>query len=162
MATTTLMPSTSQHNNLIMPGGHNVNNAKLLSCPATISNRQNTPPTPSSLYTSIGLCSLSLNGPIGTGPQTLTTSVLSSAANESIGASSYLMPAPQHSHVGTLRRSLLPASMMGEPALPFANESTTSNSVVGIPTSSNIYYDSTIPRHFARALTNDDSSYFYG
>lgn len=96
------------------------------------------------------------------GPQTLTTSVLSSAANESIGASSYLMPAPQHSHVGTLRRSLLPTSMMGEPALPFANESTTSNSVVGIPTSSNIYYDSTIPRHFARGLTNDDSSYFYG
>ncbi|KAI9576255.1 hypothetical protein GQX74_013503 [Glossina fuscipes] len=65
-ATTMLMPSTSQHNNLIMAGDHNVNNVKVLSCPATVGNRQNTPPTPSSLYTSIGLCSLSLGGPIGT------------------------------------------------------------------------------------------------
>ncbi|KAL9892295.1 uncharacterized protein ACN427_007569 isoform 6-T7 [Glossina fuscipes fuscipes] len=161
-ATTMLMPSTSQHNNLIMPGDHNVNNVKVLSCPATVGNRQNTPPTPSSLYTSIGLCSLSLGGPIGTGQQTLTTSVLSSAANESIGASSYLMPAPQHSYVGTLRRHLLPTSVMGESALSFANKSTTSNPIVGMPTSSNIYYDTTIPRHFARGLTSDDSSHFYG
>ncbi|XP_037897736.1 uncharacterized protein LOC119642613 isoform X5 [Glossina fuscipes] len=161
-ATTMLMPSTSQHNNLIMAGDHNVNNVKVLSCPATVGNRQNTPPTPSSLYTSIGLCSLSLGGPIGTGQQTLTTSVLSSAANESIGASSYLMPAPQHSYVGTLRRHLLPTSVMGESALSFANKSTTSNPIVGMPTSSNIYYDTTIPRHFARGLTSDDSSHFYG
>uniref|UniRef100_A0A1A9X1S4 SUEL-type lectin domain-containing protein n=1 Tax=Glossina brevipalpis TaxID=37001 RepID=A0A1A9X1S4_9MUSC len=166
-ATTMLMPSTSQHDNLILPGSYTVNNAKVLSCSAAAGSRQSTPPTPSSLYTSIGVCSPSVSGPIGTGPHTLTTSVLSSVANESMGAPSYLcgtlmVPGHHHSRVGTLRRNLLPTSMMGDSSLPLVSGPTIPNSIVGVPTSSNIYYDSTIPRHFVRGVASDNSSYFYG
>uniref|UniRef100_A0A1B0A433 Endonuclease/exonuclease/phosphatase domain-containing protein n=1 Tax=Glossina pallidipes TaxID=7398 RepID=A0A1B0A433_GLOPL len=116
-ATTMLMPSSSQHNYLIMPRGQN------------FLKREGLYSASKKFWTRIGQT-----------PQTLILSVLSSAANESIGASSYLMLVPQHSRVGTLCPNLLPTSMMRGSALPFANESTTSKSIVGMSTSSNIYY----------------------
>lgn len=64
-ATTMLMPSTSQHNSLMMPAGHNSNNSisgKPMGCPTVVGSRQTTPPPPGSLYTSMGVCSPSVSG----------------------------------------------------------------------------------------------------
>ncbi|KAM7364709.1 uncharacterized protein ACRADG_001086 isoform 3-T8 [Cochliomyia hominivorax] len=168
--TTMLMPSTSQHNSLMMPAGHNSNNSsgKPMGCPTVVGSRQTTPPPPGSLYTSMGVCSPSVSGTMTMGPHVLTPSILSTTSNQSMGGPSYLsgtimVPGHHHSHTGTLRRQLVPTSMgmMNTPQSSLVGN-TGPHSIVGVPTSSSIYYDSTIPRHLNRGLSADNTQYFYG
>ncbi|XP_037813038.1 protein eva-1-like isoform X2 [Lucilia sericata] len=170
-ATTMLMPSTSQHNSLMMPAGHNSNNSsgKPIGCPTVVGSRQTTPPPPGSLYTSMGVCSPSVSGTMTMGPHILTPSILSTGSNQNMGGPSYLsgtimVPGHHHSHTGTLRRQLIPTSMgmMNTPQSSLVGGNTGPHSMVGVPTSSSVYYDSTIPRHLNRGVSADNTQYFYG
>ncbi|KNC25942.1 hypothetical protein FF38_10251 [Lucilia cuprina] len=170
-ATTMLMPSTSQHNSLMMPAGHNSNNnsGKPKGCPTVVGSRQTTPPPPGSLYTSMGVCSPSVSGTMTMGPHILTPSILNTASNQNMGGPSYLsgtimVPGHHHSHTGTLRRQLIPTSMgmMNTPQSSLVGGNTGTHSMVGVPTSSSVYYDTTIPRHLNRGVSADNTQYFYG
>ncbi|TMW44787.1 hypothetical protein DOY81_010133 [Sarcophaga bullata] len=170
-ATTMLMPSTSQHNSLMMPTGHNSNNSsgKPMACPTVVGSRQTTPPPPGSLYTSMGVCSPSVSGTMTMGPHILTPSILNTSSNQNIAGPSYLsgtimVPGHHHSHTGTLRRQLVPTSMgmMAGPQASIMSGNTVPHSMVGVPTSSSVYYDSTIPRHLNRGVSADNTQYFYG
>ncbi|XP_046805472.1 uncharacterized protein LOC124419546 isoform X2 [Lucilia cuprina] len=170
-ATTMLMPSTSQHNSLMMPAGHNSNNSsgKPIGCPTVVGSRQTTPPPPGSLYTSMGVCSPSVSGTMTMGPHILTPSILNTASNQNMGGPSYLsgtimVPGHHHSHTGTLRRQLIPTSMgmMNTTQSSLVGGNTGTHSMVGVPTSSSVYYDTTIPRHLNRGVSADNTQYFYG
>ncbi|XP_075147092.1 uncharacterized protein LOC142221302 isoform X3 [Haematobia irritans] len=172
-ATTMLMPSTSQHNSLMMPGGHGGSSiiGKSTACPTVVGSRQTTPPPPSSaaLYTSMGVCSPSVSGTLTMGPHMMPPSILSTG-HQNMGGPSYLsgtimVPGHHHSHTGTLRRSIIPTSMgmMGAPSPPLVGGNQMPPAMVGVPTSSSVYYDTTIPRHLSRGMSADSNpQYFYG
>ncbi|XP_073848291.1 uncharacterized protein isoform X1 [Musca autumnalis] len=173
-ATTMLMPSTSQHNSLMMPGGHGGNSGigKSSGCPTVLGSRQTTPPPPSSaaLYTSMGVCSPSVSGTMAMGAHVLTPPILSNSTNQNMTGPSYLsgtimVPGHHHSHTGTMRRGMIPTSMgmMGTPSPSLIGGNPMPPSIVGVPTSSSVYYDTTIPRHISRGMSADNNTqYFYG
>ncbi|XP_059218178.1 protein eva-1 isoform X3 [Stomoxys calcitrans] len=172
--TTMLMPSTSQHNSLMMAGGHGgISSIGMSSaCPNVVGSRQTTPPPPSSaaLYTSMGVCSPSVSGTLTMGPHIMSPSILSNTGNQNMGGPSYLsgtimVPGHHHSHTATLRRSIIPTSMgiMGAPSPPLVAGNPMPPAMVGVPTSSSVYYDTTIPRHLSRGMSADSNpQYFYG
>lgn len=100
----------------------------------------------------------------------MTPSILSNAASQNMAGPSYLsgtimVPGHHHSHTGTLRRSMIPTSMgmIGNPSPPLVAGNPMPQSMVGVPTSSSVYYDTTIPRHLSRGMSADNNpQYFYG
>lgn len=93
-----------------------------------------------------------------------------------------MVPGHQHTHAGTLRRTLIPTSMglMSSPSPPppmglgiglgpSAGAGPGHGTGMGLPphslasTGSGVYYDSTMPRNLARGMSTESSGqYFYG
>lgn len=83
-----------------------------------------------------------------------------------------MVPGHQHTHAGTLRRTLIPTSMglmssasppppVGLGIGPGAGMGLPSHSLAS--TGSGVYYDSTVPRNLARGMSTEGSGqYFYG
>ncbi|KAH8388567.1 hypothetical protein KR093_010029, partial [Drosophila rubida] len=136
------------------------------------------PPAQGNIYTSMGHPAVS--GAMTIGPHMLGPSGLGGVSPAYISGT-IMVPGHQHTHAGTLRRTLIPTSMglMSSPSPPPAGmgmgvgvgvgvgvgmggmppHSMASNSGSG----HGVYYDSTVPRTLARGMSTESSGqYFYG
>ncbi|XP_032596045.1 uncharacterized protein LOC6567209 isoform X2 [Drosophila grimshawi] len=119
------------------------------------------------IYTSMGHPVVS--GAMTIGPHMLGPSGLSGIPPTYLSGT-IMVPGHQHTHAGTLRRTLIPTSMglMSSPSPPPAILGTGT----GMPLpphsmastgGSGVYYDSTVPRSLARGLSTESSGqYYYG
>ncbi|XP_017848222.1 uncharacterized protein LOC108603701 isoform X3 [Drosophila busckii] len=110
-----------------------------------------------------------VSGAMTIGPHHMQGAYSLSGVTPTYISGTIMVPGHQHTHAGTLRRTLIPTSMglMSSPSPPPAT-------ALGLPPHSlasssgsgggnSIYYDSTVPRTLARGLSTESSAqYFYG
>lgn len=127
------------------------------------------PERPLDIYLSHALIAGSL--PFSLGPHMLGPASLSGVPPAYISGT-IMVPGHQHTHAGTLRRTLIPTSMglmsSASPPPP-VGLGIGPGSGMGLPphslasTGSGVYYDSTVPRNLARGMSTEGSGqYFYG
>ncbi|XP_064550234.1 uncharacterized protein LOC135436535 isoform X3 [Drosophila montana] len=125
------------------------------------------PPSQPNIYTSMGHPAVS--GAMTIGPHMLGPSSLSGVSPAYLSGT-IMVPGHQHTHAGTLRRTLIPTSMglMSSPSPPPAMMGTGGG--MSLPphslaatSGSGVYYDSTVPRTLARGISTESSGqYFFG
>ncbi|KRF83509.1 uncharacterized protein [Drosophila virilis] len=125
------------------------------------------PPSQANIYTSMGHPAVS--GAMTIGPHMLGPSSLSGVAPAYLSGT-IMVPGHQHTHAGTLRRTLIPTSMglMSSPSPPPAMLGTGGGMALpphslAATSGSGVYYDSTVPRTLARGISTESSGqYFFG
>ncbi|XP_030239805.1 protein eva-1 isoform X3 [Drosophila navojoa] len=125
------------------------------------------PHTQPNIYTSMGHPAVS--GAMTIGPHMLGPSSLGGVSPAYLSGT-IMVPGHQHTHGGTLRRTLIPTSMglMSAPSPPPAMLGTGGGMALpphSMPATSGsgVYYDSTVPRSLARGMsTESGGQYFLG
>ncbi|XP_017874613.1 PREDICTED: uncharacterized protein LOC108621674 isoform X1 [Drosophila arizonae] len=125
------------------------------------------PHTQPNIYTSMGHPAVS--GAMTIGPHMLGPSSLGGVSPAYLSGT-IMVPGHQHTHGGTLRRTLIPTSMglMSAPSPPPAMLGTGGGMTLpphSMPATSGsgVYYDSTVPRSLARGMsTESGGQYFLG
>ncbi|XP_034487116.1 uncharacterized protein LOC117791464 [Drosophila innubila] len=122
-----------------------------------------------------------VSGAMTIGPHMLGHSGLGGVSPAYISGT-IMVPGHQHTHAGTLRRTLIPTSMgmMSSPSPPPAGMTGMAGMGTGMGmgmgmgmpphslasgsgSGSGVYYDSTVPRTLARGMSTESSGqYFYG